>query len=113
MKRMTEFHGWKQWAKDVQYVCGDEPILANSYQVASKLSYYLGHEVSALNYQSRKNQFDYWQFEKNLPTKQVCYVTDKKQFNGIEGKTPDGKVLRIVKNQDLNYLLELKYKETR
>lgn len=111
MKRLKEFHGWESWAQEVKNVCGDESILANSYQIASKLSFYLGHEISALNLQSRKNQFDYWQFEKNLPTKQVCYVTDKKQFDGIEGESPDGKVLRIVKNQDLNYLLLLKYKD--
>ena len=84
--------------------------MANSYQIASKLSYYLNHEINALNYHSRKNQFDYWRFDKNLPTNQVCYVTDKSEFGGLVGETPDGKRIQIVKNQDLNRLLELKYK---
>lgn len=113
MKRLKEFHGWKQWSEDVKKECGDEPILANSYQIASKLSFYLGHEINALNYHSRKNQFDYWRFDKDLPTKQVCYVTDKKEFGGITGETPDGKRIQIAKNQDLNHLLELKYNESR
>ncbi len=110
LKRLKEFHGWKQWSQKVQEVCGDEPLLANSYQIASKLSYYLDQEINALNYHSRKNQFDYWRFDKKLPTNQVCYVTDKSEFGGLVGETPDGKRIQIVKNQDLNRLLELKYK---
>ncbi len=113
IKRLKEFHGWKQWAQDIQYVCADEGILANSYQIASKLSYYLNKEVSALNYHSRKNQFDYWRFDKNLPTKGVCYVTDKAEFGGILFKTPEGKSIRIVKNQSRETLLKLKYESTR
>lgn len=113
IKRLKEFHGWKQWAQDIQYVCADEGILANSYQIASKLSYYLNKEVGALNYHSRKNQFDYWRFDKNLPTKGVCYVTDKAEFGGILFKTPEGKSIRIVKNQSMETLLKLKYESTR
>jgi 4-amino-4-deoxy-L-arabinose transferase-like glycosyltransferase len=113
IKRLKEFHGWKQWAQDVQYACGNEAILANSYQIASKLSYYLNREISALNYHSRKNQFDYWRFDKNIPTKEVCYITDKVEFSGILQNTPEGKTLRIVKNQSMDQLLQLKYKENR
>ena len=113
MKRLKEFKGWKQWAQDIQYVCGDQGILANSYQVAAKLSYYLNKEVGALNYHSRKNQFDYWRFDKNLPTKEVCYVTDKADFEGILFKTPEGKTIKIVKNQSMESLLKLKYESTR
>lgn len=113
VKRLKEFKGWKQWAQDIQYVCGDQGILANSYQVAAKLSYYLNKEVGALNYHSRKNQFDYWRFDKNLPTKEVCYVTDKADFEGILFKTPEGKTIKIVKNQSMESLLKLKYETTR
>lgn len=113
IKRLKEFQGWKQWAQDIQYVCADEGILANSYQIAAKLSYYLNQEVGALNYHSRKNQFDYWRFDKNLPTKAVCYVTDKAEFGGILFKTPEGKSIRIVKNQSMETLLKLKYESTR
>lgn len=113
IKRLKEFHGWKQWAQEVQKICGPEALLANSYQVASKLSYYLNQEIGALNYHSRKNQFDYWRFDKNLPSKEVCYVTDKSEFQGELIKTPEGKTLRIVKNQSIESLLKLKYDENR
>lgn len=110
IKRLKEFHGWRQWAQDIQYVCEQKPILANSYQIASKLSFYLQQDVSALNYHSRKNQFDYWRFDKDIPTKEVCYVTEKMDFGGIDFKTPEGKRIRIVKNQSLEQLWGLKYK---
>jgi hypothetical protein len=87
--------------------------LANSYQIASKLSFYLDQEVSALNYHSRKNQFDYWGWEEKILSKEVCYITDKKHFSGEETVTPQGKILRLVKNQGLESLMELKSKEKR
>lgn len=111
MKRLKEFHGWKAWAQDVKHVCGQTPILANSYQIASKLSYYLNTEINALNYHSRKNQFDYWRFDQKIPTKEVCYITDKQEFSGVEIKSPEGKVFNILNNLSLQTLWALKYQE--
>lgn len=108
IKRAGEFHGWEKWAKDVATLCETENIVANSYQIASKLSFYLNKEITALNYHSRKNQFDYWRFDKELPTKEVCYVTDKSEFQGQPIATPDGKTLQVLKNQGLEYLWQLK-----
>lgn len=113
LKRLKEFHGWSKWSTDVKTRCGERPVIANSYQIASKLSYYLNTEIQALNYHSRKNQFDYWRFDKRLPTKEVCYVTDKKQFSGESFPTPEGKRMRLVKNLGLEELWQLKYNETR
>jgi uncharacterized oligopeptide transporter (OPT) family protein len=111
VNRLKEFHGWKAWSEKVKDICGTDQIVANTYQVASKLSFYLNHEINALNYHSRKNQFDYWRFDKEIPTKEVCYVTDKKEFVGEILATPEGKNLRIVKNESLERLWALKYSE--
>ena len=111
LRRLKEFHGWRNWAESVLRQCGGDPIIANTYQIASKLSFYLGTDVSALNYQSRKNQFDYWRFDQKLPTHTVCYLTDKRGFEGEQMETPEGKSLRLVKNQSLRRLWELKYSE--
>lgn len=111
IKRLKEFHGWEKWTQEVKATCGETPLLANSYQIASKLSYYLKQEVNALNYHSRKNQFDYWRFDKEIPTKEVCYITDKAEFQGQETVTPEGKTLRILKNESLERLWSLKYNE--
>lgn len=111
IKRLKEFHGWKTWAHEISERCEGLPLLANSYQIASKLSYYLQQEVSALNYHSRKNQFDYWRLDKEIPTNQVCYITDVRDLSGEEITTPEGKTLKIVKNQGLKELWALKSNE--
>ena len=108
VKRIKEFNGWRNWAGHISDQCKEFPIMANSYQIASKLSFYLDREIHSLNYHSRKNQFDYWRFDKEIPTNKVCYITDKKEFSGDEVITPDGKILKIVKNQSLERLWELK-----
>lgn len=107
IKRTAEFHGWKNWAKIVEQKC-DRPILANTYQIASKLSFYLEKPIHALNFHSRKNQFDYWAPDPAYYlTDEVCYVTDKSQFAGDELLTPDGKKLKILR---LNNPWDLKQK---
>lgn len=108
IKRANEFHGWSDWAKEVQARCTPEGIVGNTYQISSKLSYYLNQEIGSLNIHSRKNQFDFWQFEKNVPTKQVCYISDNHQYGGEEILTPEGKSLRILKNQSIAELKQLK-----
>lgn len=96
ISRLNEFHSWKTWTAEIEKLCNN-PILANNYQMASKMSFYLDRPVHALNYQSRKNQFDLWvPNSKYYHTKKVCYVTDKKQFAGLTLQTPEGKNLRIV-----------------
>jgi len=96
IKRLSEFHGWKNWAQQVEEKC-PEPILANTYQVASKLSFYLNRPIHALNLGSRKNQFDYWLPDPDYClSPMVCYVTDKKPFEGEILPTPEGKNLKLV-----------------
>jgi len=96
IKRLNEFHGWKKWAQTVEEKC-PEPILANTYQIASKLSFYLDRPIHALNLGSRKNQFDYWEpSSAYYLSPMVCYVTDKRQFDGEMVPSPDGKSLKLV-----------------
>lgn len=98
IKRLKEFHGWKKWAQEVEARC-QAPVLANTYQIASKLSFYLNRPIHALNYHSRKNQFDYWAPDMEYyPSTKVCYVTDKKEFAGETVETPDGKSLQLVRD---------------
>jgi 4-amino-4-deoxy-L-arabinose transferase-like glycosyltransferase len=111
IKRLREFHGWKLWAHQVKNSCAEAPLIANSYQVASKLSFYLNSEVSALNYNSRKNQFDIWRFDQRIPSEKVCYITDKTEFSGEMTVSPDGKILRIAKNESIEKLWGLKYNQ--
>lgn len=96
VKRLNEFHGWKRWAENVDEKCVN-PILANTYQVASKLSFYLDRPIHALNFGSRKNQFDFWVPQSTYYlSSEVCYVTDKKQFDGELLPTPTGNQVKLV-----------------
>jgi hypothetical protein len=97
IKRLKEFHGWRNWVNELKKRC-ERPILANTYQIASKVSFYANLPVHSLNFQSRKNQFDFWTPDSTYyQTGPVCYVSDKKQFGGELIQTPDGRSLFVVK----------------
>jgi 4-amino-4-deoxy-L-arabinose transferase-like glycosyltransferase len=95
VNRIKEFHGWADWAKEVNQRC-PEGIVANSYQIAAKISYYLNQDIPALNYRSRKNQNDFWQFRPSSTSEKICYLTDKSEFTGPEISTPEFKKLKVV-----------------
>jgi hypothetical protein len=98
LKRLKEFQGWDSFSLMLKEKC-QAPILANTYQIASKLSFYLQEPIHALNYNSRKNQFDFWiPDETYYLSSSLCYVTDKKQFGGEEVTTPEGKRLLLIRN---------------
>lgn len=110
VKRLKEFHGWKSWAQEVKTKCGEQKILANTYQIASKLSFYLNDEVPALNYHSRKNQFDFWDWKERMP-ESVCYLTDADELSGEEIFTPEAKSLKIIRDIPLSELVAKKQNE--
>lgn len=112
IKRLKEFQGWSQWSQQMAEKCEGQ-LMANSYQIASKLSFYLQQEVHSLNFYSRKNQFDYWRFDQKKPINKVCYITDKSQFSGEPVVTPEGKQLKMVKNLSYQELLARKQEEER
>jgi hypothetical protein len=112
IKRLKEFHGWKQWSQEMDKRC-DGQLMANSYQIASKLSFYLQQDIHSLNYHSRKNQFDYWRFDRRIPINKVCYITDKAQFTGEPIITPEGKHLKLVKHLSYPELLQRKQEDMR
>jgi hypothetical protein len=104
LKRLQEFHGWKRWINAVYQYCGGE-IVANTYQIASKISFYLNKDVHSLNYHSRKNQFDIWRFDLLKPMGKVCYLTNSSEFKGEITHTPELKKMNLVKDFDYNELL--------
>lgn len=112
IKRLKEFKGWSVWAKEVEKECGSSQIMANTYQIASKLSFYLNKDIPALNYQSRRNQFDVWKFGQENLSKEVCYLTDKAAFEGKIIPTPDDKNLKLVINKSMVELLNVKESES-
>lgn len=108
-KRGGELHGWAEWAKTIQEKAGpDCPLMANRYQIASKLSFYLKQDVPALNVGTRLNQFEFWDWEKAAQGKRVCWVTQITSYPGEPVPTPDGKGLILVKQYLLDDILAAK-----
>jgi 4-amino-4-deoxy-L-arabinose transferase-like glycosyltransferase len=108
LQRAHEFNGWKKWAEELRIKCEEGSLMANSYKIAAKLSFYLQEEVHALNYHSRKNQFDYWRFDLKKPTEKICYITDKPVAEGGPIESPEGKKLLFITRLSLAELLHLK-----
>ncbi len=79
-KLIPEFYGWKTWAEQIEDKVGDTPVVfANSYQKASKYSFYTGNvSLSLNNIRYRRNQFDIWDIEDKLQRKSIVYVPNWK-----------------------------------
>lgn len=105
IKRLSEFHGWESWSKEIKTECDGRPIVANTYQVASKLSFYLKQDVPALNIKSRLNQFEFWDMENELIDQEVCWVAKQRFISGVIKMAPDGKNLVLVKEVKLSDIM--------
>ncbi|WP_300662591.1 hypothetical protein [Fluviicola sp.] len=75
-KLLPEFYDWKTWARQIQAEAGEKPVVfANSYQKASKYSFYSGQtSLSLNNIQYRRNQYDIWNIEESLQGKRIIYI---------------------------------------
>jgi hypothetical protein len=108
IKRLTEIRGWKNWSQAVDRESADCALVANSYQIASKLSFYTKRFVPSLNIGSRSNQFDIWHWEENLKGKPICWLTSLDKFSGKLLPTPRGNRLYLVRGVTIEELLALK-----
>jgi hypothetical protein len=73
---LPEYHGWSDWAKRVEAICGKEPVVfSNSYQLPSKYWYYSGNpSTSASNCRYRKNQYSVMSLEADWQGKPVWFA---------------------------------------
>jgi 4-amino-4-deoxy-L-arabinose transferase-like glycosyltransferase len=111
-ERGHEVHGWKSWAAHVEKQAPNCRLAANSYQIASKLSFYLQRDVPSLNVKSRLNQFEFWDWDKKWNSdEEICWVKQQSKpgLNSING--PDGKNLVLVKGRSLADILIHKKRE--
>lgn len=95
-KLIPEFYGWRTWAMQIEEEVDETPVVfANSYQKASKYSFYTGNvSLSLNNIQYRRNQYDIWDIEEKLHGKKIVYVPnwDMKGENVHSFVTSKGKV---------------------
>jgi hypothetical protein len=71
---MPEFYGWKEWAHNVQQHAHGCPVaIVNSYQRASKYSFYTNSDGLSLNNMTyRSNQYDIWPIVDAMQGKRVA-----------------------------------------
>lgn len=81
----------------IQEKAKDSPVVfTNSYQKASKYSFYTGnYSLSLNNVQYRRNQFDLWSIEDSLQGKQVLYIPNWEMEGAQKLKT---------NKEEVNYL---------
>lgn len=75
-KVKTEVHNNREWARQMEEVAGNRPVaFMNSYQLASKYSFYSGRESFSLNNaMGRENQYSTWDSEYDFQGKDVFLV---------------------------------------
>lgn len=74
--RTNEMRGHRSLTEEVFAKAGKKPVAANTYQNASLLSFYSKVNVTSLNVSSRKNQFDFWDLDKQLYGKEIFFLNN-------------------------------------
>lgn len=74
--RMGEIVGWKIYTREVMQKAGNLPLMANTYQEASKLSFYSGRLIPSLNLNGRRNQYDLWNLAVDYEGKKVILLNN-------------------------------------
>ena len=94
-KVLPEFYGWSDWAQQVkEQARGCPVVILNSYQRASKYSFYAGEDALSLNnMEYRRNQFDIWPIADQMQGKRVALIRNWDEWQGDVKtfETPRGK----------------------
>lgn len=94
--KLGEFYGWEEFVEKVEEKRGDRVVMAMSYQMASKLSYYMGEEVTSLNQYARGNEYDLWHLERKHAGADVAVIIGDQHLGGEKIVSPRGDTLRIL-----------------
>lgn len=99
-ERGHEFRGHKEFAKEVKEKSEGLPIVANSYQKAGVLSFYLKEPITSFNIQGRKNLFGMLDFADSLNGKKIAFVNGHLPGNPINVKGHETQIT-ILENASL------------
>ncbi len=74
--RVWDFHGGEAYVEEILALTGDKLVAANRYQDASLINFYgnLDYFVSALNINSRDNQYSIWKFDEAVCDESILFV---------------------------------------
>ena len=87
--RIHEIIYWKnEKIPRVERLCGSQMIVADSYQIAAKLSFYLNEKIPALHYNSRKSHYTLLNLHSKIKNDQkICFITSSLRQKSIRVET--------------------------
>lgn len=100
-ERGYEFRGHKDFAKAVKQKSQGLPIVANSYQKAGILSFYLKEPITSFNIEGRKNLFGMLDFADSLNGQKIAFVNGHLKGDSIHIKGHERQVT-IIENTVLH-----------
>jgi len=74
----SQFRGWKEFSNYVLEKTKTNKLCATNYQLVSELRFYLKENIGFLNYYSRENQFNLWNFKLNCD-----YIISHIKFSNV------------------------------
>jgi len=100
LKVKSPFHGWRQWAGELQKEADGRKVeFLHSYKYASLYAFYTKEYAScngSTNY--RKSQFELWDLEQYIQGEKVCLFTEKFEANLLDTfRTSNGKKIQAIK----------------
>lgn len=109
--RINEIVGWKnKKIPQIMNECQGLTLIADSYQIASKLSFYLDLKIPAMHFGSRDSQYNYLNYKMKVkPSELVCYLTSKKLKGSVKIESGYKDPVYILKDVKLSRIFE-KYK---
>lgn len=108
-QKWGEFHDWERFLAEIQAVGPGRPILADSYQNASKLSFYSGEVVPSMNQYAPGNEFDLWNFEAQYNGKDVLVLIGESNRGGTEVISPKGEKMYVIPFDNIQLLNKVEF----
>lgn len=103
--RLNEITYWKDIRIPlIKKLCGELPIVADSYQVASKLSFYLDQKIPALHISSRSSQFELLDIKESIKTGKFCFLTSNPRLPSVRIETNFKDPIYVVQEISLSQL---------
>jgi hypothetical protein len=107
--RLNEIVDWKtEKIPALMKLCGDRIMVGDSYQITSKVSFYLGKKIPALHINSRTSQYEILRLEKDiLPDQEICFFTSQLNQKSVMIKTHYKDPVYVVPKTTLAKLAKL------
>lgn len=104
--RFHEISFWKSRRIPlIREICEDKPIVAETYQVAAKLSFYLGEKVPAIHLNSRSSQFDLLRLSDDIPPEgKICFLSSHPRQISVRIETMFKDPIYVVRETSLKEL---------